>query len=166
MDTKRISAISGAALFALTASASAGPMSVVSSNVIAPPQAQAEPVYYRYRHRYGYYGWNPGAAIAGTAVGLLSLGTLAATGGWPYYGWGYGYPNYGWGYGSPYYGWDYGSPYYGSYAYYGGSYYGYPYYRHYGYRHYPHYAYYGGIHTGRSVGYGHMHYGHYGWHHR
>ncbi len=36
MDTKRISMVSGAALLALTATASAGPMSVATANVIAP----------------------------------------------------------------------------------------------------------------------------------
>jgi hypothetical protein len=47
------------------------------------------------------------AALAGAALGLLSIGALAATAGSPYYG-GYGYPSYGWGY--PYYG-DYGGGY-------------------------------------------------------
>ncbi len=145
MDTKRISAVAATALLALTASASAGPMNVPGAKIIAPPQTQTEPVYYRY---YGY-GWNPGLAIAGTAAGLLTLGAVAATGGWGYNG---GY------YGSPYYGYNayYGGPYYG-------NYYGGPYYRHYGYYRHPyhrHYGYYGGgIHTGRSVGYGHMHHG-------
>lgn len=135
MDTKKISAFAGTALLALTATASAAPMNVPGAKIIAPPQAQTEPVYYRYYG--GYYGWNPGAAIAGTAAGLLTLGAVAATGGYGYYGY----------------------PYYGSHAYYGGPYgysggpyyYGHPYYRHYGYWHG------GGIHTGRSVGYRHMH---------
>lgn len=48
---------------------------------------------YHYGWRYpGYYGWNPVAAAAGTAVGLAAL-PFAVAGGWPYYG--YGYP-YGW----------------------------------------------------------------------
>jgi hypothetical protein len=88
METQRISMISGAALLALTATASAGPMSVTSSQVITPP-IQIEPVhYYRhhhrhygwYRHRYHYgwryhryYGWNPVGAAVGTAVGLATL---------------------------------------------------------------------------------------------
>jgi len=127
MNTKKISAAAATILLALTATASAGPMTVPSSKIIAPSQPRMEEVYYRYYG--GYYGWNPGAAIAGTAAGLLTLGAVAATGG----------PNYGY-YGYPYY--------YGSSAYYGGPhYYGHPYYRHYGY--------YGGIHTGRSVGYYH-----------
>jgi len=184
MDMKSISIVSGTALFALTATASAGPMSVASSQLIAPPQTQTEPVYYRYYGGYG--GWYPGAAIAGAAIGLLTLGAVAATAGSPYYG--YGYPSYGWGYTYPSYGWGYGYPTYGSYAYgrpygyYGGSYsYGYPYYRNYGYYNYPryrhygyyghqnyrhygyrqgrHYVYKGGIHTGRSVGYRHTYRG-------
>jgi hypothetical protein len=36
MDTKSISMVSGTALLALTATASAGPMSVATANVIAP----------------------------------------------------------------------------------------------------------------------------------
>ncbi len=108
MNTKRISMISGTALLALTATASAGPMSVTSSNIIAPPQTQTEPVYYRYRHHYrhygGYhhryyhrrYGWNPGAAVAGAALGLATVPFALATGG--YYGY---YPYYG--YYGPYY---------------------------------------------------------------
>jgi hypothetical protein len=100
MDTKRISMVSGAALLALTATASAGPMSVAGSELIAPPQTQTEPVAYRYRHHYRhygwhhryyhrYYGWYPGAAVAGAAVGLATVPFALATGG--YY---YGYPYY------------------------------------------------------------------------
>jgi hypothetical protein len=93
MDTKRISMVSGAALLALTAAASAGPTSVTSSQVITP-QIPIEQVHYyrhhyrhhhyrhygwyRHRHHYGwryhrYYGWNPAAAAADTAVGLATL---------------------------------------------------------------------------------------------
>jgi predicted small lipoprotein YifL len=108
MDTKRISVVSGTALLALTATGSAGPMSVPSSNVIAPPQTQTEPVAYRYRPHYrhygGYhhryyrrYGWNPGAAVAGAALGLATIPFALATGG--YYGY---YPYYGY-YGPSYY---------------------------------------------------------------
>jgi hypothetical protein len=105
MDTKRISMVSGTALLALTATASAGPMSVSSSKLIAPPQTQTEPVAYRYRHHYRhyggyhhryyrrYYGWNPGAAVAGAALGLATIPFAFATGGYyPYYGY-YG-PSY------------------------------------------------------------------------
>ena len=106
MDTKRVSAVAGAALLTLTVTASAGPMSVASSNVIAPPQIRTEPAAYRHRHHYRhygyhhryyhgyyrrYYGWNPAAAIAGAALGLATLPFALATGGWPYY---YGYPYY------------------------------------------------------------------------
>jgi len=77
MDTKRISTFSGAVLLALTATAFAGPMSVTSSKLVAPPQPQTEPVYYRC---HGYYdGWVPDGTNAGP------------TGGYPYFGW-YGYP--------------------------------------------------------------------------
>jgi hypothetical protein len=111
MDSKRISMVSGTALLALTATASAGPMSIASSNVIAPPQTQTEPVAYRhhyrhygwYHHRYRHYGWryhryawNPVAAAAGTAFGLATVPFALATGG--YYGY---YPYYG--YYGPYY---------------------------------------------------------------
>ena len=42
MDKIRISVISSAALLALTATASAGPMSVASSDVITPPNTQIQ----------------------------------------------------------------------------------------------------------------------------
>jgi hypothetical protein len=121
MDAKKISVISGAALLALTATASAGPMNVARQDVMAPPQTQIEQVAYHYYHHhyyrhYGYhhhpyyrhyawrhhryyhryYGWYPGAAIAGAALGLATL-PFAAAAGWPYYG----YPYYG--YYGPYY---------------------------------------------------------------
>ena len=110
--------------------------------------------YHRYRH-YGYYhhryyGYNPGAAVAGAALGVLGLGIGAATlGDCGFYGCGYGYgygPSYGY-YGGPYYG-----GYYGGGRYWHGGRYGY------GGWHGGRYAYGGGIHTGRSVGFG----GHYG----
>ena len=114
MDTKRISMVSGTALLALTATASAGPMSVASSQVVTPPIPIEQARYYhrhhyrhygwyhhRYRH-YGwryhrYYGWNPAAAAAGAAVGLATVPFALATGGY------YGYPYYGYPYGYPYY---------------------------------------------------------------
>jgi hypothetical protein len=95
-------------MLAFTATASAGPMSMASSKLIAPPQTQTESVAYRYRHHYRhygwrhhryyhrYYGWNPGAAVAGAAVGLATVPFVLATGG--YYGY---YPYYG--YYGPYY---------------------------------------------------------------
>ncbi|HUI20565.1 MAG TPA: hypothetical protein VLZ74_05920 [Methylocella sp.] len=182
MNRKRISIISGAALLALTATASAGPLSIASPDVITPPQTQIQPVVYRYHHpyrhyvwyhhRYHHYVWRHGWHYGWYRSRYHRYG-------WYYPGY-YGYyPGYyganlgadivgsavdvatlpfsllgGWGgyYGSPYYGY-YGSPYY-SYA----GYYGYPHYRHYAYWHRRHYAAYGGgIHTGRSVGYRHMH---------
>jgi hypothetical protein len=118
MDTKRISMVSGTALLALTATASAGPMSMASSQVVAPSMP-VEQVHYYYRHHYRhygwyphryrhygwrhhryyhrYYGWNPGAAVAGAAVGLATVPFALATGGYyryPYYGYPYGYPYY------------------------------------------------------------------------
>ena len=114
MDTKRISMVSGTALLALTATASAGPTSVASSQVVTPP-IPIERVHYYYRHHYRhygwyhhryrhygwryhrYYGWTPGAAVAGAAVGLATLPFALATGG--YYGY---YPYYGY-YGPSYY---------------------------------------------------------------
>jgi hypothetical protein len=114
MNTRSVSTVSVAVLFALTATASAGPMSITNSKQIAPSQIRTEPVQYRYYGGYGYGGyggWNSGAALAGAALGLLSVGALAATVGSPYYGGGYGYPSYGWGYGNPYYGGGYGYPY-------------------------------------------------------
>ena len=50
MSAKRIAMVSGAVLLALTATVSAGPMNVTQSKLIAAPQAQTEPVYYRYYH--------------------------------------------------------------------------------------------------------------------
>ena len=118
MSMTRISALSCAALLALTATASAGPTSIAAPNVVAPT-TQIEEAAYRPRyhygwshrhyrhygwhrgwrhhygwyhhhrwHRYRHYGWGPGAAIAGTALGLLTLGAAAATSDYcdPYYG--------------------------------------------------------------------------------
>jgi hypothetical protein len=112
MDTKRISMVSGTALLALTGTASAGPMSIASSQVVKPSMP-VEQVYYRhhyrhygwYHHRYRhygwryhrYYGWYPGAAVAGAALGLATVPFALAGGyyGYPYYGYPYyGYPYY------------------------------------------------------------------------
>jgi hypothetical protein len=115
------SVVSGAALLALSGTASAGPMSAASGQTVKP-QTQVEQIAYRYHHRhygwyrgrhYGWYrhryyhryGWNPGAAAVGAAVGLATL-PFAVAGGWPYYGY-YGYPYYGYRYGYPYYGYRY-----------------------------------------------------------
>jgi hypothetical protein len=88
MSIKTISILSGAALLALTATASAGPMSVASSQVIAPPTSIEQAHYYR------HYGWRHHRA---------------------HYGW-YGHRHYGYGYGSGYgYGAGYGYGYPGYY---------------------------------------------------
>ena len=59
MDIRRISIVSGTALLALTATASAGPMSVTSSQIITPP-IQIQQAHYYYRHHYRHYGWHRG----------------------------------------------------------------------------------------------------------
>ena len=59
MDKIRISVVSSAALLALTATASAGPMTVPSAQVISPP-IQIEQAHYYYRHHYRHYGWHRG----------------------------------------------------------------------------------------------------------
>lgn len=91
-------------------SASAAPMPIAGKELIAGSSA-VQQVHYRYyhhhhywrhhyrhhrhwgywRHRHYYYGYyNPGAAVAGAAVGLMTA-PLWALGGWGYspyyYGW-------------------------------------------------------------------------------
>ena len=86
MDAKGIAIVSATALLALTATASAGPMTIASTQIITPP-IQIEQAHYYYRHHYRHYGWHRG---------------------WRHYGWhpryyayGYGYPyTYGYGYGA------------------------------------------------------------------
>lgn len=70
--------------------------------------------HYRHYRHYGHYygGYNPGAAIAGAALGIIG-GAAVAAGGYPYGYYGYGYPYYSYGYGYPAYGYGYGYPYYG-----------------------------------------------------
>ncbi len=81
MDIKRITIISGTALLALSATASAGPMSISSSQLITPP-TQIEQTHY-YGHHYRHYGWRHH--------------------GWRHYGWRHGWHRYyGYGYGYPY----------------------------------------------------------------
>lgn len=93
---------------ALTGSASAGPINMVSPQGIETPSL-ADHVYYRryYRRGYGGYyrrGYNPGAAAAAAAaVGVLGAAAAGAAYAQPYY---YGYPGYGYGY--PVYGYPYG----------------------------------------------------------
>jgi len=107
MDINRISVVSGTALLALGGTASAGPMSITSSQVMMPP-IPIEQVRYYYRHHYRHYGWYrhpryyPAAPVVGGAVGLATL-PLAAK---PYLGYPFfsvypyysGYSNYGYGY--------------------------------------------------------------------
>ena len=59
MDIKVTSIVSGAAVLALTATASAGPMSSDELAIYDPP-TQIEQVYYHYRHHYRHYGWHRG----------------------------------------------------------------------------------------------------------
>ena len=69
MSIKTISVVSGAALLALTATASAGPTSVASSGIIAPPTSIEQA---RHWHYGWHYGWHRHR----------------------HYGYGYGYPRY------------------------------------------------------------------------
>ena len=59
MDKTRITVVSCAALLALPGTASAGPMSVASAQIISPPM-QIEQAHYYYRHHYRHYGWHRG----------------------------------------------------------------------------------------------------------
>jgi hypothetical protein len=90
MSIKSISIVSGTALLALTATASAGPMSIASSQTVTPP-TQIEQAHYYYGHHYRHYGWHHG---------------------WRHYGWNRWnspYYGYGYGYGYPYYGYGLGT---------------------------------------------------------
>ncbi len=90
MDIKTISIVSGTALLALTVTASAGPMSITSSQIITPP-IQIEQAHY-YRHHYRHYGWNHR---------WHHYRHYGWNRGWhrPYYGYNYGY-GYPYGYGA------------------------------------------------------------------
>ena len=115
-------ALTGVLAFAVAGTAAAAPLPVTAMGQSATP-AKIEPVVYKrhvyrrhYVHRrYGhYYRANPavGAAIAGTALGLIGGAAAAASGyGYPYYGY-YG-PGYGYGYPGYYYGYGYPGYYYG-----------------------------------------------------
>jgi hypothetical protein len=70
MDMKRIFMVSGAALLSLTSTALAGPMSVASSKVIAPPQTQTAPVSYRHRH---HYAWHVGTRHASCPAAVAAV---------------------------------------------------------------------------------------------
>ena len=90
MDTKRIAIVSATALLALTATASAGPMTIASTQIITPP-IQIEQAHYYYRHHYRHYGWYRGWRHYGWHRGWHTR----------YYAYGYGYPyTYGYGYGA------------------------------------------------------------------
>ena len=107
-----VSAVSGAALLALTGTVSASPMTFASPQTVTPPSQIEQVRYYRHHYRhyvwrhgwhYGWYRsryhrhyawyrhryyWSPVGAAAAGAVGLATLPFAAATG-WPYY-----YPYY------------------------------------------------------------------------
>lgn len=59
MDIERITIISGSALLALTVTASAGPTSVSSSQIVTPPMP-IEQAHYYHRHHYQHYSWHYG----------------------------------------------------------------------------------------------------------
>jgi hypothetical protein len=92
MGKTGISLVSGAALLALTGTASAGPMSVAGRQTVALQSPIEQAHYWRHhywRHHYRHYGWNRG---------------------WHYrhYGWnrGWHYRHYGWYRHRYYYGWN------------------------------------------------------------
>ena len=72
MSIKTISILSGVTLLALTATASAGPISVASSQIIAPPTSIEQAHYYR------HHGWRTACIMAGMGT-ELRLGTATAT---------------------------------------------------------------------------------------
>lgn len=84
MVAKIISVVSGTALLALAATASAGPMTVSSSQILTPPAPTVQVHHMGYSchrgwHRGWRYGWNRGWSPRRD------------------YGYGYGYPSYGYG---------------------------------------------------------------------
>jgi hypothetical protein len=93
-------AVAGAFALALAGTATAAPLSLTGKAAISD-QASIQPVvYHHHYHHYRHYG--VGAAVAGTAMGLIG-GAIAASQ-YPYYGYGYGPgPYYG-----HYYGYGYG----------------------------------------------------------
>jgi hypothetical protein len=106
MDIKIVSIVSGTALLALTAAASAGPMSATSTKIIASP-IPIEQASYQHRHHYMHYGWH--RTHHGLRYGWHGRG-------W-HYGWWYPQEGDGWRYGWHYgwyphtYAYDYGYPY-------------------------------------------------------
>ena len=93
MDIKGISIVSGTALLALTATASAGPMSVTSSQIMTPP-TQIEQVYFTIGITIGTMAGT--VATIGTTDGTAGTGPTMAM---VIYGYGYPYNN-GYGYGT------------------------------------------------------------------
>ena len=77
MDSKGIAIVSATALLALTATASAGPMTIASTQIITPP-IQIEQAHYYYRHHYRHYGWHRGWRHYGwhRATMLTAMATL------------------------------------------------------------------------------------------
>ena len=73
MSIKTISIVSGAALLALTATASAGPISVASSQIIAPPTSIEHAHYYR------HHGSRHGAHYHYMGVDITATATVTAT---------------------------------------------------------------------------------------
>ena len=92
MRIKKILAVSAAALLALGAAATAGPMNAAGSKWMAPPPSTTWTVaYYPGRHEHHghrHLGWshpssqglNPAPAVAGTARGGSGYGTGLQTG--------------------------------------------------------------------------------------
>lgn len=98
MDIKKISMVSATALLALTVTASAGPMSVTSAQVMTPP-LPIEQAHYYHRHHVGHHhvwrhhGWRHYGWHRGWHYGWYRPGH--------HYAYGYGYPyNYGYGFGT------------------------------------------------------------------
>jgi hypothetical protein len=124
---KRSSCIALAGIFAvaMAGAAVAAPLPVSTSMAKSPASTAGVTLvryHHHYRHHYHHYrhyrhyrhyygGFNPGAAIAGTALGIIG-GAAAAASGYPYGYYGYGYPYYNYGYSYPYY-YGYGPGYYG-----------------------------------------------------
>jgi hypothetical protein len=88
--------LGGLAATALTGNAWAGPNVARSAGIEAP--SLTDQIYYRRNYRGGAYyrrGYDPGAAAAAAAVGVLGAAAVAGAAGayaQPYY---YGYPAYG-----------------------------------------------------------------------
>ena len=90
-------AVAGAFALVLAGTAAAAPLSVsgkaaVTDQTSVAQQLDIQPIVYHhhYRSHYHHYGYNPGPAIAGTALGLIG-GAIAGAEGYGPYGYGYGY---------------------------------------------------------------------------